>query len=108
MIKQLQTYAGGAFGFAFAVVWATLGLRTAGACLFAAGVGAGFVLYVQRRPQLDVSRHVEQVRTRARSLAASASKPAAPKLRANTRTGERRVGGYPVTKHVQETTYGWK
>lgn len=108
MIKQLQTYAGGAFGFAFAVVWATLGLRTAGACVFAAGVGAGFVLYVQRRPQLDVARHVEQVRTRARSLAASAPRPAPPRPKAPARTGERRIGGYPVTKHVQETTYGWK
>ena len=109
MIKQVQRYVGGAFGFAFAVVWATLGLRTAGACLFAAGVGAGFVLYLQRRPKLHLARHVEHVRTRAQTLAASAPKPkprpAMPKSK--PRTGERRVGGYPVTKQVQETTYGW-
>jgi hypothetical protein len=109
MKQQLQAYAAGAVGFAFAVVWATLGLRTALACLFAAGVGAGAARYGQRRPQLgrlSVSRHVEQMRTRVTSLAASTRKPAPPR-QTRTRSGERRVGGYPVTKQVQETTYGW-
>lgn len=103
MIKQVQTYAGGALGFAFAVVWATLGLRTALACLFAAGVGAGVVLYAQRRPQLGLSRRAEEMRTRVTTLAGSARKPPEPKVRSS----ERRIGGYPVTKQVQETTYGW-
>jgi hypothetical protein len=104
MIKQVQLYAGGALGFAFAVVWATLGLRTALACLFAAGVGAGAVMYAQRRPQLGFSRRAEEMRTRVSTLAASARKPVEPKVRP---ASERRVGGYPVTKQVQETTYGW-
>ena len=103
MIKQVQTYAGGALGFAFAVVWATLGLRTALACLLAAGVGAGVVLYAQRRPQLGLSRRAEEMRTRVTTLATSTRKPPEPKVRSS----ERRVGGYPVTKQVQETTYGW-
>ena len=103
MIKQVQTYAGGALGFAFAVVWATLGLRTALACLFAAGVGAGIVLYAQRRPQLGLSRRADEMRTRVTTLATSARKPAEPKVRSS----ERRISGYPVTKQVQETTYGW-
>jgi hypothetical protein len=105
MIKQVQTYAGGALGFAFAVVWATLGLRTALACLFAAGVGAGVVLYAQRRPQLGLRlpRRAEGMRTRVTTLATSARKPAEPKVRSS----ERRISGYPVTKQVQETTYGW-
>ena len=110
MIKQVQLYAGGVLGFAFAVVWATLGLRTALACLFASGVGAGFVLYLQHRSTLGISGRVSQVRTRVESLAASARKVAEPKATptpTKTRTGERRVGGYPVTKQVQETTYGW-
>ena len=107
MIKQVQLYAGGAFGFAFAVVWATLGLRTALACLFAAGVGAAVVLYAQRRPTIGISRHVSQARTRIESLAASTRKPAEPKPKVNPRTSERRIGGYPVTKQVHETTYGW-
>jgi len=104
MIKQVQLYAGGALGFAFAVSWATLGLRIALACLFAAGVGAAVVLYGQRRPQLGLSRHAEEMRTRVTTLASSTRKPAEPKVRA---ASERRVGGYPVTKQVQETTYGW-
>jgi hypothetical protein len=107
MIKQLQTYAGSAFGFAFAVVWATIGLRTALACLFAAAVGAGVVLYAQRRPQLGFSRHAEQMRTRVTTFATAVRKPDEPKSKPRTRSSERRVGGYPVTKQVQETTYGW-
>jgi hypothetical protein len=111
MIKQVQMYTGGALGFAFAVVWATLGLRTALACLFAAGVGAAAVLYVQRRPTIGISRHVSHARTRIESIAASTRKPAEPKPKpkpkVNPRTSERRIGGYPVTKQVHETTYGW-
>jgi hypothetical protein len=103
MIKQVQTYAGGALGFAFAVVWATLGLRTGLACLFAAGVGAGVAVYAQRRPQLGLSRRADLMRTRVSSLATSARKPEEPVARPS----ERRVDGYPVTKQVQETTYGW-
>ena len=87
------------------MVWATLGLRLALACLFAAGVGAGVVLYAQRRPQLGLPRRAEEMRTRVTTLAASARKPPEPKVK--VRSSERRVGGYPVTKQVQETTYGW-
>jgi hypothetical protein len=107
MIKQVQLYAGGALGFAVAVVWATLGLRTAGACVFAAAVGAGAVLYAQRRSTLDLSGHVTRVRMRVESLAATARRPPEPKATAKPRTGERRIGGYPATKQVHETTYGW-
>jgi hypothetical protein len=111
MIKQVQLYAGGSLGFAFAVVWATLGLRTALACLFATGVGAGLVLYAQHRSSLRIAGRVSEMRTRVESLAATARKAAEPKPKPNplpkARTSERRIAGYPVTKQVQETTYGW-
>jgi hypothetical protein len=105
MIKQVQMYAGGAFGFAVALVWATLGLRAAGACLFAAGVGAGIAAYAQRRSTLDLSGRVSRVRTRVESITATARRPPEPK--AKPRSSERRIGGYPATKQVHETTYGW-
>jgi len=111
MIKQVQLYAGGSLGFAFAVVWATLGLRTALACLFATGVGAGLVLYAQHRSSLRIAGRVSEMRTRVESLAVSARKVAErkpkPKPMPKARTSERRIAGYPVTKQVQETTYGW-
>jgi hypothetical protein len=111
MIKQVQLYAGGSLGFAFAVVWATLGLRTALACLFATGVGAGLVLYAQHRSSLRIAGRVSEMRTRVESLAVSARKVAEPKPKPKpmpkARTSERRIAGYPVTKQVQETTYGW-
>jgi hypothetical protein len=111
MLKQVQLYAGGSLGFAFAVVWATLGLRTALACLFATGVGAGLVLYAQHRSSLRIAGRMSEMRTRVESLAASARKVAEPKPKPDpapkVRTSERRIAGYPVTKQVQETTYGW-
>jgi hypothetical protein len=54
---------------------------------------------------------MSEMRTRVESLAASARKAAEPKPKPEpipkARASERRIAGYPVTKQVHETTYGW-
>jgi hypothetical protein len=103
MFEQAQRYAGGAFGFALAVVWSTTGFGAALLCLIGSLLGLGIVIGRQRlagRGPLSLRGHL---------MRALPGPPKAP--RRERRSAPRRViraeGGSTGVQTAESAIYGW-
>ena len=96
-----ERYAGGAVGFATAVVWITTDFTSALLCLAIAALGFGVVVGMQRTTPADVTAVIGTVRTRIRKMSAPAPRP--------TRAPRRRMVDQrqPDRQTAESASYGW-
>ncbi len=101
MSDHAQRYAGGAVGFATAVVWITTDFTSAVLCLAIAALGVALVVGAQRTNPADLIAVIGTVRTRIRKMTAPAPR--------TDRAPRRRVidQRHPDRQTAESTSYGW-
>jgi len=104
-----QRYVGAAFGFAFAAVWATVGLGAAVVCLVAAGIGYGAVSLAERRQFAGIAGVRDAVLREAPNRRRQPRVAARSSMRRPQPRRERPEPAQPVAtvSGADTATYGW-